>query len=649
MYSFLLSSFSLMALIIMLTASLFLVSLFRISNKADYKKWLILYFSGLLIWHSMGFISGGLHGEARELTYRYTNLIFNAGLAITCYSLVQLAYLFPVKGFETERKWISRILLVVCAAYVLLIFWFHFIRSQEGLSSFTYGKFVNPLAGVFSLLLNGWVFFTFIRKSIYFKKQGSPNRVPARFLALCTILTILISILFIYPGAATPFVLPVYIYGVWILIQAQVLIFIIYSVFPVRFQDKLVGFTFASIMAILSVTTMVIVSFTTNSDNEANILQRIEDQETLRKLLWIILSSAIFILWIYPVILRISLIQPLQRLMAGIQKAEEGDLNVEVKHGMLDEIGIVTRNFNEMVKSLKTSNDKLSEYANTLEQKVADRTTELTHSMEELKATQSQLIQSEKMASLGELTAGIAHEIQNPLNFVNNFSEVSNELISEMMEEIKKGNTEEAKKIVQDLQHNLEKILHHGKRADAIVKGMLQHSRTSSGQKESANINTLAEEYLRLAYHGLRAKDKNFNATLKTDFDESIGNISIIPQDVGRVILNLITNAFYAVNEKKQQPINGYDPTVSVTTKNLNEHVEIIVKDNGMGISPQAISKIFQPFFTTKPAGQGTGLGLSMSYDIIVKGHGGELIPVSEEGIGTSFIIRLPNKLNQKQ
>jgi two-component system, NtrC family, sensor kinase len=261
-----------------------------------------------------------------------------------------------------------------------------------------------------------------------------------------------------------------------------------------------------------------------------------------------------------------------------------------------------------------------------------------------LKQTQSQLIQSEKMASLGELTAGIAHEIQNPLNFVNNFSEVSNELISEMVEEVDKGNTAEVKAIAKDVQQNLEKILHHGKRADAIVKGMLQHSRSSSATKEPTDINKLADEYLRLAYHGLRAKDKSFNATLKTDFDESIGNINIIPQDIGRVILNLITNAFYVVDEKKKQTGDGYEPTVSVSTKNVNGKVEIKVADNGNGIPQKVLDKIFQPFFTTKPTGQGTGLGLSLSYDI-VKAHGGELKVETKEGERTMFIISLPIQL----
>jgi len=264
----------------------------------------------------------------------------------------------------------------------------------------------------------------------------------------------------------------------------------------------------------------------------------------------------------------------------------------------------------------------------------------LEKTLADLRSTQAQLIQSEKMASLGELTAGIAHEIQNPLNFVNNFSEVSNELISEMVDEVNKGNTEEVKIIAKDVQQNLEKILHHGKRADAIVKGMLQHSRSSSGQKEPTDINDLADEYLRLAYHGLRAKDKTFNASMKTDYDESIGNINIIPQDIGRVILNLITNAFYVVNEKKMQQPEGYEPTVSVSTKKSGDKVEVSVKDNGNGIPSKVLDKIFQPFFTTKPTGQGTGLGLSLSYDI-VKAHGGELKVETKEGEGTEFIIQL--------
>ncbi|MBP7316119.1 MAG: HAMP domain-containing histidine kinase, partial [Chitinophagaceae bacterium] len=241
--------------------------------------------------------------------------------------------------------------------------------------------------------------------------------------------------------------------------------------------------------------------------------------------------------------------------------------------------------------------------------------------------------------------AGIAHEIQNPLNFVNNFSEVNTELLVELEEELKNGNQEEVKQLIQDLKDNETKIVHHGKRADTIVKNMLQHSRTSStGVKEPTDINALADEYLRLAYHGLRAKNKSFNATLKTDYDETVGKINILSQDVGRVILNLLTNAFYVVNEKREMNIEGYEPTVSVSTKKMNDIVEIRVNDNGNGIPQKVLDKIFQPFFTTKPTGQGTGLGLSLSYDIVTKGHGGELRAETKDGEGTTFIVQLPYK-----
>jgi two-component system, NtrC family, sensor kinase len=301
----------------------------------------------------------------------------------------------------------------------------------------------------------------------------------------------------------------------------------------------------------------------------------------------------------------------------------------------------------QAIEVVRISNEKaklMNMQQELLERKVEERTMELHQSLTNLKSTQSQLIQSEKMASLGELTAGIAHEIQNPLNFVNNFSEVNEELIDELTQELAAGNGQSAEEIAKDIKNNQQKILHHGKRADAIVKGMLQHSRSSSGTKEPTDINALADEYLRLAYHGLRAKDKSFNATMKTNFDESIGNINIIPQDIGRVILNLITNAFYVVNERlrQAQPDSGYEPTVIVSTKKEGNNILISVKDNGNGIPDSIKEKIFQPFFTTKPTGQGTGLGLSLSYDI-VKAHGGELKVETKEGEGSNFIITLPN------
>jgi signal transduction histidine kinase len=284
--------------------------------------------------------------------------------------------------------------------------------------------------------------------------------------------------------------------------------------------------------------------------------------------------------------------------------------------------------FQERLQAEKEKKDLLIHQNTLLEKQVADRTVELNNSLNNLKSTQAQLIQSEKMASLGELTAGIAHEIQNPLNFVNNFSEVSSELLDEMNDELDKGDIEEAKVISKDIKQNLEKINHHGKRADAIVKGMLEHSRSSTGEKVPTDINVLADEYLRLSYHGLRAMDKNFNADYKTDFDPNLPKVNVVPQDIGRVLLNIINNAFQAIKNDELSPDSYRDkndefkPLVTVSTKNLGDKIEISVRDNGPGIPDQIKEKIFQPFFTTKPTGQGTGLGLSLSYDI-VKAHGG--------------------------
>lgn len=344
------------------------------------------------------------------------------------------------------------------------------------------------------------------------------------------------------------------------------------------------------------------------------------------------------------------MIQSLQNILKLVEKSDA--LSSEQKKPIVDwikeadkTITVTEFKLDRTEKVKRTTAILLEETIQELELKrkaIEETNAALQKSLEELKAAQAQLIQSEKMASLGELTAGIAHEIQNPLNFVNNFSEVSNELIDEMTEQLEKGNTEDAKAIASEVKMSLEKINFHGKRADGIVKSMLQHSRTSTGKKEPTDINALADEYLRLAYHGMRAKDKSFNAAMKTDFDENIGLVKIMSQDIGRVVLNLITNAFYAVTEKKKLNLDGYEPTVTITTKKLGDKLEIIVKDNGTGIPQKALDKIFQPFFTTKPTGQGTGLGLSLSYDIVTKGHGGELKVETKDGEYTMFSIILP-------
>jgi two-component system NtrC family sensor kinase len=328
-----------------------------------------------------------------------------------------------------------------------------------------------------------------------------------------------------------------------------------------------------------------------------------------------------------------------QSSLQQLQKEKE-DTEAWIRtYALLAIIGVVL-----LVAFITYRNSRQRKKANYLlyEQKeeITAQRDNLTQALVELKTTQTQLVQREKMASLGELTAGIAHEIQNPLNFVNNFSEVTAELTAELKEELKNGNTEDAFAIANDIEQNVQKINHHGKRADFIVKGMLEHSRTSAGEKQLTDINVLADEFLRLSYHGLRAKDKNFNAELVTNFDKSLPKVNIAAQDVGRVLLNLFNNAFYAVNEKAVEG-SDYKPTVTVSTCIVGAFVLITVRDNGAGIPQKILDKIYQPFFTTKPTGQGTGLGLSLSYDI-VKAIGGDINVETQENIFTQFNVQLP-------
>ena len=333
---------------------------------------------------------------------------------------------------------------------------------------------------------------------------------------------------------------------------------------------------------------------------------------------------------------------PVLALRDAANRVGEGDLDQKVKKLPNDEIGELGRAFNKMIdelsktrKELKEKNAELSETVNTL-----------NNTLLQLKNTHAQLMQSEKMASLGELTAGIAHEIQNPLNFVNNFSEVNTELIEEMEIELNSGHKDVALSIAGNIRENEKKINHHGRRADAIVKNMLQHSRNSAGQKELADINFLADEYLRVSHHGLRAKERSFNVSIEKDFDKNIEKININPQEIGRVFLNLFNNAFYSVNDKKLSLGDSYEPTISVKTSATNGMIEVKIKDNGNGISQKILDKIFQPFFTTKPSGEGTGLGLSLTYDII-KAHGGIIKAETVEGEFAEFTVHIPMYLTE--
>ncbi len=378
----------------------------------------------------------------------------------------------------------------------------------------------------------------------------------------------------------------------------------------------------------------VALAFSTNEINES--------KKSIRNTSLVVSACILLVGMLISFWLSQSISKPVAALSTAAQKVGKGDLTPVVQSHSNDEVGMLTQVFNTMVTDLAKAHQQLNSSNKTL----SETNQTLNDALNNLKSAQAQLIQAEKMASLGELTAGIAHEIQNPLNFINNFSEVNIELIDEINAEHLKPTAERDEQLentlLNDIKQNLEKTNHHGKRADAIVKGMLQHSRKNTGEKEATDINALADEYLRLSFHGLRAKDKSFNADFKTEFDDKIDKINIIPQDIGRVLLNLYNNAFYAVNEKKKIADENYQPLVSVHIKKIDDKIEIKVTDNGNGIPPNIVDKIFQPFFTTKPTGQGTGLGLSLAYDIITKEHSGTIKAESTEGERSIFIIQLP-------
>lgn len=427
---------------------------------------------------------------------------------------------------------------------------------------------------------------------------------------------------------------------VWLVIN-----YMNYASEMITFQVKLVALSLCVTLLLLGIMGFLLFHNSVTATQSPDLKEYI-----LRILVLLILASSTIIMVVFPMIFRRNLLQPLEQVLTGVKKVNAGDLNAHVKVEVNDEIGVLGQQFNLMT-------DSLQNYSQHMEKLVEQRTEELESSLENLKSTQAQLIQSEKMASLGELTAGIAHEIQNPLNFVNNFSEVNQELVIELNHELSNGNLEDAIALANDIKENEEKINYHGKRADAIVKGMLQHSRASTGKKEPTDINALADEYLRLSYHGLRAKDKSMNATINTHLDEKIQNIDVITQDIGRVFLNLFTNAFHSVAEKKKQldeasMAGSYEPTVTLITKVFSTHqdaltgVEIRVRDNGMGIPASVLDKVFQPFFSTRQTGQGTGLGLSISYDII-NAHGGEINIATKEGEFAEFIVFLPYTSNE--
>jgi signal transduction histidine kinase len=436
-----------------------------------------------------------------------------------------------------------------------------------------------------------------------------------------------------------------YFLFVWFGTLASIVLYITTSAVPANFEVKVTGFVFILAASVFSIITLAFYPPVLPDDLPNRLLQ----QTGLRNLMLIITIVVCIILLLLPYMLKISFTKRLQNLLSGVQSVNAGKLDTRVPVGLHDEIGALTKNFNQMTRVLNKAQSDLTTYAQTLEKKVAERTAQLERSFKELEETQAQLILREKMASLGELTAGIAHEIQNPLNFVNNFSDINVELFSELKtllanESLSPQNRENIDILIEYAIQNLKKINDHGKRADAIVKGMMLHSRNNSGDKQPTDINLLAEEYLKLSYHGMRAKDQGFFAYLQTHFDETNEKIEVVPQEIGRVFLNLFNNSFYSITKKRKLVKGSYEPTVFVGTKRTAEGVEIRVRDNGVGMNPKILNKIYQPFYTTKPAGEGIGLGLSLTYEIITKGHGGQMRVDTEEGEYAEFTITLPWK-----
>jgi len=512
----------------------------------------------------------------------------------------------------------------------------------------------NIFSGLGHLISVVWIAGVYGRKARYSEKEASrptPTSKMLKGFQKWAFINTLIWVVTLYNPMAILVGLPpltLWYYVVhplnFIQITYATIVFLNYTPQPTSFQAKVVGLVLCPLLIILALTPFVLRSLIVDLPNFTLV-----NHQMVVAFLFLIPFTTLIVIVGLPRFLRSNLLSPLNQILEGVRQVDAGNLTVQVPISVNDEVGKLTRQFNIMT-------DSLHRYSNQMEALVAERTVQLQLSLDNLKATQAQLIQKEKMASLGELTAGIAHEIQNPLNFVNNFAEVSAELADELAQTVSTGDISAATALSADLRENMGYIVENGQRASSIVRSMLEHSRSSTGERRPTDLNELADEYLRLTYHGLRrsGQDADFQVQLCTQFEEGLKPVMVAPQDIGRVLLNLYHNAFYAVQQKQRQMrktvVAGvgeeaeapYHPTVWVSTRQVNGSVELSVRDNGVGI-PEAIrDKIFQPFFTTKPTGEGTGLGLSLSYDIITKGHGGEMVLESQEGERTELVISLP-------
>lgn len=631
--TFLLHTHAVMALLLFLLFVGQFIFVNSLKENTETKKWFRLYLVGMFFWQAGDMIRYSLHpAMIGSGVYDISiALVTIPGFCLLEVAYLQFLYYFIGNPFDRERKFALYLSIVISISLFLFVLWNHFIIEGDL-------ELANLLGPAYAIVINFFAMVMCFRKAVHFYRKN--DKVAAEGMIYMTLINLAFNIstaVQIIYGFYSPIGYWTFFIVVWIANLAEIVVYINYALLPTSFQTKMIGFTSVIVMSVLMTATLVLYPLLPPTELEITLTQ----QDGLAKLIFLILGSLLVIVFLLPRILRFTLSDPLQKLLEGVQRVNSGDLTTEVPIVHFDEIGNITSNFNLMTQSLQQSKSELVHYTNTLEQKVKERTADLEQSLKDLKKTQAQLIQSEKMASLGELTAGIAHEIQNPLNFVNNFSEVSSELVDEMLEELEKGDHEEVKAISTDLKDNLEKITHHGKRAEGIVKGMLLHSRKTTGEKEAVDINKLINEYLWLSYHGFRAKDKAFNVTFKTELEKDLPSFQGVRQELGRVFLNIFNNGFQAIAEKQSKEGETYVAEFLVSTRNKDNSINIAIQDNGYGIPDNIKDKIFQPFFTTKPTGQGTGLGLSLSYDI-VKAHGGELRVESKEGEGCVFIIELP-------
>ena len=638
----LLHTHSIMAFILATTQFGMLIYLLKLEKATKIRKWMIINYLASVIWQVDQTIRFSLHPSVQgSLVYKLeTVLIYSPALALLVLSYFQILYLFLYQPYERERRIMVRIVVPVAIGLVCFNAWNEFANNSNlfvfQVTSFLYG-----------LITNIWALVISIRKARYLKKidhQASKAHQLLVWVNLGFIVMCMVAVVF---GFYSPVGYWTFFILIWLCNLAQIIIYITFSAVPASFQIKIAGFSFVTVVTFLTVVTLVFFPPLIPTEIEARMLQ----QDGLKQMLIIIAVASFFIVTVLPGLLRKSLSEPLKRLLAGVKQVNNGDLKVQVLVGSPDEIGDLTVNFNQMTQSLQKANEGLREYAENLEHKVEERTAALSQSLDSLKTTQAQLIQSEKMASLGELTAGIAHEIQNPLNFVNNFSEVSAEMMHELKEYLEEGKMIDALELVDELTGNLTKINHHGGRAAGIVKSMLEHAKVSNGKRHSVDINNLCNQYAQLSYNSMLAKNQAFVCEITLDLDPNSVQMEVISEDIGRVFQNVFINAFYAVDEKQQQwkdETNTYFPKLHVATKILykpdgtNDSMEIRIRDNGTGMTDAVKAKIFQPFFTTKPTGHYTGLGLSISYDIITKGHGGSFMVESSLGEGTVMIIRIP-------